>query len=821
MAFVIIIFIDLTNLVMVYFECYLSSMYPLHTYTETRSISMFTIIRHQKVFHHTKQWKLLIGLLVFAITFQHFQTSTYAAAPRDTASVTINGGGGILSGGGDGLKLTFNVSGAGEQIMFKNKNFHYNNGDFGFHLNIGGTLYTSLNGSKSSLEITDFASTFDNLTISNLTGSANTSGATTTGDGSVRMLYSVTVGGLTYTVRRDITYVSPDKFYTDEYTIVIPSGNTAPVVFYKGGDVAPFEADTGSAAYFVDPVRTIQAVDTVSGFFIGMKEVYAPTNMATFDGAVAERYFYSYDELFDGANIGFRAEPDPTNGDPLDIGLMTQHNLGSAAGTYNVSDITYVGPQAVSIHALWLDTTVSTVSRLRLAIQNNFPATKSNVGFTFTLPSGLYTGAFTTTCPNTVQVTNNQITVSGAAMAAMSSCAIDVDIGSTGAGTFAISNSNISGITGSDTEAQIDSNSIRFTSSSPTFTPTLSPSRTRTPTSTVTFTPSRTLTPSLTPTPLPFAIVDMAVGQSFVLGVMASGKLVTWGINQQGQTSIPGYLNSLTIKQVEAGMNWALVLRSDSVVNAWGSNEFKQLNIPAAARRGVTAISAFYGHALALKSDGTVVAWGRNHSGQATVPGYVKNITAISAGHEHSLAITRQKKVIGWGHPNLVHPTYIAKLSNIKAISAGFDHSLALREDGTVACWRSSKRGSPDLGQCRGVDRLRNIVEISAGRQFSVARAADGTVYGWGTNVYGQVDFAAAKLTREQVRIARAGYVNSAVALSTGGVAMLGDSRFNMLVSRTPTSTGFITPSPARATWTPLPPTFTPSATKPRIPRDR
>lgn len=765
--------------------------------------------------------KLLITLFIFAIAFQFFLTGAYAAAPRDSATVTINGGGGILSSGGDGLNLTFNVSGAGEQIKFKNKDYHYNNGDFGFHLNIGGTLYTSLNGSKSSLEITDFASTFDDLTISNLTGTASTSGATTTGSGGVRMLYSVAVGGLTYTVQRDITYVNPDKFYTDEYSIVIPTGNTVPVVFYKGGDVAPFEADTGSAAYFVDPVRTIQAIDPVSGLFIGMKEVYAPTNMATFDGAVAERYFYSYDELFDGANIGFRAEPDPTNGDPLDIGLMTQHNLGSTAGTYSISDVTYVGAQAVSIHALWLETTASSVSRLRLAIQNNFPATKSNVGFTFTLPAGLYTGAFTTTCPDTVTVTNNQIVVSGAAMSAMSSCAIDIDIGSTGAGTYAISNTNISGITGSDTEAQISSNSIQFTNSSPTFTPTLSPSRTSTPTATVTLTPSMTLTPSLTPTPLPYAIVDIAVGQSFVIGVMASGKLVTWGINQQGQTMIPGFLNAANVTQVEAGMNWALVLRSDGVVNTWGSNEFKQRNIPSAARRDVTAISAFYGHALALKSDGTVVGWGRNQAGQATVPGFVRNITAISAGHEHSLAITRQKRVVGWGHPHLVHPNFIATLSNIKAISAGFDHSLALREDGTVVCWRSSKRGAADLGQCKGVNRLRNIVEISAGRQFSVARAADGTVYGWGTNIYGQVDFAAAKLLREQVRVVRAGYVNSAVALSTGGVAMLGDSRFNMLVSRTPTSTGFITPSPARATWTPLPPTFTPSATKPRIPRDR
>lgn len=760
-------------------------------------------------------------VLVFAMLFSQQVATTNAAAPRDSDTVTINGGGGILAGGADGLKLTFNVTSYGEQLKFKNKNFHYNNGDFGFHLNIGGTLYTSLNGSKSSLELTDYASTFDSLTISNLTGSANTTGATSTGSGSVRMLYSLTVGTLTYSVQRDITYTSPDTFYTDVYTIIIPSGNTDPVVFYKGGDVAPNEADTGSAAYFVDPVRTIQAIDTSSRLFVGMKEVYSDSDMATYDGAVSERYFYSYDELLAGTDIGYRAEPDPTNGDPLDIGLMTQHDLGSTAGTYTVSDITYVGEQAVSIHALWLESTASTVSQLRLAVQNNFDATKSNVGFTFTLPSGLYTGAFTTTCPSTVTVTRTTIVLSGASIDALSSCAIDVDIGSTGASTYNIGNSNISGITGSDTEAQVDAGSIQFTSSSPTFTPTRSPTNTRTPTSTHTLTPSLTLTPSHTQTPLPVAMVDMAVGQSFVLGVMASGKLVTWGVAAQGQTMLPTYLQSKTVTQVEAGMNWALVLRDDGVVNGWGNNQFKQLNIPSSIQRNVVAISAFYGHALALKNDGTVVGWGRNNSGQATVPSWLNNVTAISAGHEHSLALTRAKKVIGWGHPHVVHASYIATLTNIKAISAGFDHSLALREDGTVACWRSSKKGYPDLGQCRGISRLRNIVEISAGRQFSIARAADGTIYGWGVNTYNQLEFGTAKLIRDQVRIVRAGYVNSAVGLSTGGVAMFGDKRYNMLVSRTPTSTGVITPSPARITWTPQPPTFTPSPTKPRIPRDR
>lgn len=776
---------------------------------------MFTQPSHHLSHRSHQLWRLLAIILTISIVFQHNTYTVTATAPRDSDTVTINGGGGVVSGGTDGLKLTFNVSNYGEQITHKNKTFHYNSGDFGFHLNIGGTLYTSLNGSKSSLEITDFASTFDSLTISNLTGSANTTGATTTGSGSVRMLYSVLVGGLTYTVQRDITYVDPNKFYTDEYTIVIPATNTATVKFYKGGDVAPFEADTGSAAHFVDPVRTIEVVDSVSRQIVGIKEVYADTNMATFDGARAERYFYSYDNLLAGTDVGYGAEADPSNGDPLDVGLMIQHNLGSAAGTFTVKDITYVGAQAVSIHALWLESTSSSISRLRLALQNNFNAAKTGVGFTFTLPTGLYTGAFTTNCPDTITVNQASIVVSGVALSAMSSCAIDVDIGSTGASTYSVSNANISGISGADTVANIDTNSITFTNSSPAFTPTLSLTRTSTPTRTPSLTPSMTFTPTSTFTPLAIEVVDMSIGQSFILGVMHSGRLVTWGINANNQTTIPQFLNTPKIKKVATGVNWALVLGVDGRINAWGGNEFNQLNIPSTARSNVTAISAFYGHGLVLKANGTVIGWGRNNAGQASVPRQVKDIIAISAGHEHSLAINKQKQVVGWGNPSLVQSRFIATLSNIKAVSAGFDHSLALREDGTVVCWRSQTPQSQNVGQCNDVNKLKDIVEISAGRQFSLARAADGTVYGWGRNSFGQVSIEKAKIDKSTVRMVRAGYVNSAVALITGGVAVFGDRRYQMLASRTPTSTGMITPSPARATWTPEPPTFTPRARRP------
>lgn len=76
-----------------------------------------------------------------------------------------------------------------------------------------------------------------------------------------------------------------------------------------------------------------------------------------------------------------------------------------------------------------------------------------------------------------------------------------------------------------------------------------------------------------------------------------------------------------------------MALKTDGSVVVWGSNEYGQANVPAAALIGVVAIAAGQSHTVALKSDGSVLAWGDNSLGQVTVPEVARNgVTAIAAG---------------------------------------------------------------------------------------------------------------------------------------------------------------------------------------------
>ena len=72
---------------------------------------------------------------------------------------------------------------------------------------------------------------------------------------------------------------------------------------------------------------------------------------------------------------------------------------------------------------------------------------------------------------------------------------------------------------------------------------------------------------------------------------------------------------------IAGGAGHSLALTADGRVVAWGSNFYGQSTVPAAAQGGVIAVGAGLGrHSLALKADGSVVAWGENADGQCTVP---------------------------------------------------------------------------------------------------------------------------------------------------------------------------------------------------------
>lgn len=795
----------------------------------------------------------------------------YAAAPSASSVVTINGGGGVATNGSDGIKMTFNVARFGEQVRFRDDVFAYLGGEMGFHLNVGGTLYTSMNGSRASRELSG-ADTFDDLVIGNLTGTASTSGGATTGDGSAVLTYTKTISTRVYTVVRSIKYTYPNRYYKESFKVIIPVGNSATVKLYKGGDTAPGQTpptgDYDKEAHgmlTLSPMRDVTSVETDSQAIFGMREVIRSTSMSTFQGAVAQYYTHPYPSVVAGGDIGEYAQNDlndPTN--THDAGFMIQYTLGSTPGTYTVENLTYVGKQAVNLEATWLDESVSGIGHLYLTLNNSLLNNASGLGYTFTLPTGLVFGGINNTCGATINVSGNTLTVSGAAVNALDNCVIDFDVGATANATYTVTSSSVSGLTGTGIENAVGKSSVTFTGISPTFTitPTFTntstptntatrtatatntptntrtstPTRTNTPTSTDTATPTDTSTPTYTSTPTdtstptntatatdtatptetftpsltprPNQLRNAAIGNAFVIGLLNNGTLVTWGLNNFQQSAIPLAARTLLFKDVAAGINTAYAVAGNGDLYTWGESLYGEAEPPTEAMTNVKAVAAGGRFAMVITQYNTVEAWGRNEWGQTDVPPYLYDTTS----------------------------------ANVIALDGGDRHALALRADGTVVGWGDNRLGqakvpaglrdvvaisagenhslalldngrvvgwgSNDKGQLRIPVAATNIVQIAAGRECSLAVRADGTLVVWGNSIYTNFPFSA----RRNVIFVDSDNQNSIVGLSSGAIIVAGNAVGNVMISRTTTPPPLITQTPSK-TVTPSE-TMTPSNTK-------
>jgi alpha-tubulin suppressor-like RCC1 family protein len=136
----------------------------------------------------------------------------------------------------------------------------------------------------------------------------------------------------------------------------------------------------------------------------------------------------------------------------------------------------------------------------------------------------------------------------------------------------------------------------------------------------------------------------------------------------------PPYTPLDNVFSVAAGYNFSLALKRDGTVWAWGSNTFgatsvrpnnsgfpiiQQFAHQIPGLDNVSRIAAGDGFALALKKDGTVWAWGRNDHMQLGVP------SSDKCGPQRALDCS-------------FSPIQVENLVGVTAIAAGGAHALAL-----------------------------------------------------------------------------------------------------------------------------------------------
>ena len=257
-------------------------------------------------------------------------------------------------------------------------------------------------------------------------------------------------------------------------------------------------------------------------------------------------------------------------------------------------------------------------------------------------------------------------------------------------------------------------------------------------------------------------VVVIAAGGTHSLALRAGGSVVGWGDNTYGQAAVPA--SASNVIAIAAGQFHSVAARANGTVVAWGLNSVGQV-VPPVGLVDAVSVAAGAAHSLALKRDGTVVGWGLNGNGQITIPASASNVIAIAAGSVHNLALRSDRTIVGWGYNASGQITIPASATNVIAVACGESHSLALRADGTVVAW-----GANSLGQSTVPIGLTNVIAIAGGAGHSLALKSDGTVVAWGagkTNTglnsnYGQ-SIVPPGLSNVGLIVTATGFVNTAV----------------------------------------------------------
>lgn len=274
----------------------------------------------------------------------------------------------------------------------------------------------------------------------------------------------------------------------------------------------------------------------------------------------------------------------------------------------------------------------------------------------------------------------------------------------------------------------------------------------------------------------------------------SDGGLWTWGCGGTGRLGDNTTINkSSPVQTISGGTNWRQVsagyrnttaIKSDGTLWSWGYGRalgtgdsfFFYKSSPVQTISGGTnwkQASTGNRFALAVKTDGSLWAWGTNSSGALgndagnvtfsspvqTVSGG-NNWASVCAGYESTAAVKTDGTLWTWGRSlcgSIGDGTTIDRSSPVQTISGGTNwrqvsvarsHKAAVKTDGTLWLWGRGFDGA--LGNNIAGDQSSPVQTVSGGTNwkqvstgasgyFTAAIKTDGTLWMWGSNFSGVI----------------------------------------------------------------------------------
>lgn len=326
-------------------------------------------------------------------------------------------------------------------------------------------------------------------------------------------------------------------------------------------------------------------------------------------------------------------------------------------------------------------------------------------------------------------------------------------------------------------------------------------------------------------------IVDLRAGAGHTCALRASGGMVCWGDNREGELgdgtmtprSTPTFVPVTDIVSMDASNRpWSCAVESAGRLLCWGSNDRGALGIggttpaivtspgPVLGIADATQIGAGSWHGCAIRATGAIVCWGFGASGAlgtgdtdtrhtATAVAASTNADQIAAGGAFNCARQTNGSVLCWGSAsqgqtgqdpaggNVLVPTAVPGITDAEQVVTGSSHACVRRPLGLgVQCWGSNTFGQLGVGGGNRhmpvlVAGTENAVDVDAGNSHTCAVLDGGGVVCWGDNFEDQlggdppggVGIVSVAGLPPAVAVA-AGGSHTCAALRTGGVMCWG-----------------------------------------------
>ena len=199
------------------------------------------------------------------------------------------------------------------------------------------------------------------------------------------------------------------------------------------------------------------------------------------------------------------------------------------------------------------------------------------------------------------------------------------------------------------------------------------------------------------PVPQNMVFVDIKLMENAIIAIDTHGNAYSWGQNSSGELGIGFESENVssptqvliptgeTVKQIEVGFNFALVLTGNNNVYSWGINSYGQLGhgdllnrfIPTKIEDlpniGIREIKANYSQAAILFENGDAYMWGHN------------NYKNLGLGDNGSLSM-------------IDTPQISSIFSNVDEISLGKNHGFVRLMNGSVYAFGSNIEGELGTG---------------------------------------------------------------------------------------------------------------------------